>query len=226
VFCVQPETWYGEDVDGALFRRRGEQLWLRSVFEDHVGAVVPSVVVADSAAETALFQPPGTTLLIRTGRRGGPNGRNMFPSGWDGGHAEVPWTGDGVLRVHRAGQPWSTWRWLDATGWRPGFYVNLERPWVRSAVGFDTTDWILDLLVNADGTTTWKDDDELRWAVGAGAVSQSHADTVRRAGDRALQAVQAGDWPFAADWDRWLPDPGWSMPALGPEARARVLRIG
>ena len=104
----------------------GTPVVLRSVFEDHVGAVIPSVVVTDDVDHVALYQPAGTTLVTRTGRRGGPHGRNMYPGGWDGGHEEAPWRGAGVLRVHRWGQPWSVWRWRDPAGWRPGCYVNLD----------------------------------------------------------------------------------------------------
>lgn len=198
----------------------GTPVVLRSVFDDHVGAAIPSVVVADDEVHAALYQPAGTTLVTRTGRRGGPQGRNMYPGGWDGGHQESPWRGSGVLRVHRWDEPWSVWRWRDDDGWRPGSYVNLERPWVRTPIGFDTQDWILDLVVDATGAPTWKDDDELDWCEQVGTVSAEHAARVRRSGDLATAAIRAGDFPFDTDWDRWPVDPAAPAPDLAALRRA------
>jgi hypothetical protein len=204
--------------------RCGTPVLLRSTFADHVGAVVPSVVIVDAPDEVAVYQSPGTTMLLRTGRRGGPNGRNMYPDGWDGGHTEVPWVGAGVVRVHRPGQPWSVWRWLDPSGWRPGFYVNLERPWVRGPLGYDSTDWILDLVIDSDGTAHWKDADELAWSVEVGAVTEAFAHMVRAAGQQALAAL--GGWPFDADWDRWRPDSAWPVAGLTVSQRQSALLMG
>lgn len=204
-------------------RRPGEAVLLRSVFDDHVGAVMPCVVVQDSAECVALYQPPGTSMLIRSGRRGGPRGRNMFPGGWDGGHDEVEWTGAGVLRVHRPGEPWSIWRWLDGDGWRPGYYINLELPWVPVPTGYDTRDWILDLVVDGAGSIDIKDDDELSWVTEVGVVSEAHADRVRRAAEQATGVLRQGGWPFQENWDRWLPDPGWTVPSLSDQDRDVLL---
>lgn len=206
---------------------------LRSVFDDprsgrHVGAVLPGVLVEHSASGVAVFQPAGTTMLIRTGRRGGPTGRTMHPGGWDGGHAEVPWTGPGVLRAHPLGCPWSVWRWQDPAapdGWRADRYVNLEQPWRRSGTGFDTADWILDLVVDRHGGCTRKDADELAWAQQQGAVTAEHATLVRRTAADAERALRTGDWPGPGDWRRWRPDPNWRAPDLRDAAvRERALR--
>lgn len=203
---------------------RGTAVVFRSVFPDHVGMAVACFVVEDVEDHIALFQPAGSDVLVRTGRRGGPTGRNMFPGGWDGGHAEVPWTGAGLLRVHRRGQPWSVWRWLDPGGWRPGCYVNLEQPWSTGVLGFDSRDWILDLVVAGDGSIEWKDADELDWCESVGSVSRDEAAVIRAAGRQAAAAVAARRWPFDEDWNRWLPDAGWPAIPLTGDVRARALR--
>ncbi len=202
------------------YRVPGTPVVWRFVHGDHVAAVFPSVVVVDDADHVVLYQPPGTDTLRRTGRRGGPRGRNMQPGGWDGGHARDPWVGNGVVRAHRRGTPWSAWRWVDSGGrWEPGFYVNLERPWLAGPLGYDSEDWILDLVIDTDLVGwTWKDEDELGWAQQVGAVSAEHAAEVRIAGAQALAAAQQGSWPFRARWDDWLPDPSWPHPAAGPHS--------
>ncbi|WP_157970605.1 DUF402 domain-containing protein [Nakamurella deserti] len=202
----------------------GSAVVLRSVFDDHVGAAIPSVVIADEASYAALYQPAGSTLVTRTGRRGGPQGRNMYPDGWDGGHRESPWSGTGVLRVHRRGDPWSVWRWWDAGGWRPGCYVNLEEPWRRTRLGFDTRDWVLDLVLDGDGRPHWKDADELAWCEAVGTVTAEHAARVRDAGRQALAAAGPGAFPFTADWDRWSVHDGAAAPGPAALRRATVLR--
>lgn len=194
--------------------QRGSEVVWRSLVDGHVGAAIPTVLVEHSERHAALFQPAGTSMLIRTGRRGGPTGRVMYPGGWDGGHELVPWRGVGVLRVHRFGDPFSVWRWLDPDGWRPGCYVNIELPWRRSEHGFDSRDLILDVEVDADRHSRRKDTEELDWAEEAGAVSAELANRIRTAATIADLALRSGRWPFRADWQAWLPDPEWAVPQL------------
>lgn len=203
----------------------GAPVVLRSVFDDHVGAAFPAVVVADDEVCVAVFQPAGTSVVTRTGRRGGPHGRNMYPGGFDGGHEVRSWTGCGVLRVHRWGDPWSVWRWRDGHTWRPGCYVNLEEPWRRTTIGFDSQDWILDLVIDGAGVATWKDDVELDWCAQVGSVTAEHAARVRRSGGQALAAFRAGEVPFAVDWDRWPVDADAVTPDLAALRRATTLVV-
>ncbi len=42
-----------------------------------------------------------------------------------------------------------------------GWYVNLEDPWRETALGFDTTDHLLDVWIDPDRTWRWKDEDHL-----------------------------------------------------------------
>ena len=66
-----------------------------------------------------------------------------------------------VLRVLLPGRPFSVWVcW--SPGWEFSFYfVNLEAPLARSAVGFDSRDHVLDICVRADPSWYYKDRDEL-----------------------------------------------------------------
>jgi hypothetical protein len=178
---------------------------LRWVERDYISGAVPSRSIPDDRGPV-LYQPPGSDFAEATGRRGGPRDRNMTPGGWDGAHRIRTWTGDGVVRAHRSGDPWSVWRWVDpADGtWSPYVYVNLEDPWRPTARGFDTRDWILDLVIHDDGAVTWKDEDELAWALEVGRVDAAGQRRIREAGDAALEASAAGTWPFATEWERWV----------------------
>jgi predicted RNA-binding protein associated with RNAse of E/G family len=126
----------------------------------------------------------------------------MLPDGWDDGHEAVEWMGDGVLRVHTFGEPWSVWRWLDADDrWSDDFYVNLEDPWCRTSVGFNSGDWVLDVVARVDGTWRYKNEDELEWAESMGVVDSAWVARTREAARNAIAAVEAKTWPFNANWD-------------------------
>jgi len=75
-----------------------------------------------------------------------------------------------TLRVARTDEPWSTLLFFDECATFLSWYVNFEQPLARSAAGFDTLDWKLDLLVLADGAPRLKDEDELALALAAGVL--------------------------------------------------------
>jgi hypothetical protein len=185
--------------------------WVSGLF---ITGAVPTELVEETSDFAALFQPGGTQWMRAAGERTGPRGRNMLPSGRTGRHDAVEWTGDGVLRVHRFGEEWSTWRWLSsAREWSDYFYINLEDPWRRTPVGFDSGDWVLDIV----GTPTdwaYKDVDELEWSEQVGLVSAEWAERTRAAGRRASEALASNAWPFSADWDRWLPSHAGMLPSV------------
>ena len=212
---------------------RGDVVVLRNVaqadpphHDRHVGYAHTSWVIVDDGDLTALYQPPKTPRRERNGAKGGPRGRNMVRGGWDGTHAEREWTGDGVVFIHRGSEPWSVWRWIDADGaWSTHFYVNFEQPWTRTSLGFDTDDWVLDLIVAGDEhTVTVKDADELDWCIAAGTISPDVAEVARRSADHMAAVAARGGWPFDADWSAWLPDATWDarpLPVGWAELEAR-----
>lgn len=197
---------------------RGDVVVLRNVSETdpghhvrHVGYAHTARVIVDDGDVVVLHQPPKTPHIERNGVRGGPRGRNLVRGGWDGTHSEREWRGDGVVFVHRREQPWSVWRWIDDDGvWSSHFYVNFERPWTRTRLGFDTEDWVLDLIVTgAERAVTVKDADELDWCVEAGTVSPEQAESTRRSAERVTAIAAENGWPFDADWSLWRPDADW-----------------
>jgi predicted RNA-binding protein associated with RNAse of E/G family len=129
------------------------------------------------------------------------------------------------LCAHPAGEPWSVWRWLEVDrSWSSTFYVNLEQPWIRTPIGYDSHDWILDLVVQLNPFhATWKDVDELEWSVQAGVISGATANDIHTAGRRALRSAEAHEWPFDADWDQWLPGDDGPVPQLDPRWRELAL---
>lgn len=177
-----------------------------------VGFAVAGYVIGDGDGDVvAVATPPGSEMRTRRGAGSGPNQRLVLPDDWDGTHDRRAWTGPTVVRVHRAGDPWSVWRWHDGDAWVGDWYGNLEAPWMRTTRGFDTQDWILDLLCSgAPGTSSWavhyKDEDELEWSLAVGAVSSEEVERTREAGRQLSAIARNAEWPFNADWDAWVPN--------------------
>ena len=196
----------------------GSEVALRSVntYGRHgvaVGFTVAGRVLEDTEHVTVLATPVGSDVRRRAGRGSGPNGRLVVPSDWDGSYVEATWFGAPVVRVRRGDTPWSVWRWHDGADWMPDWYVNLELPWARTPLGFDSQDWTLDVVAREEPDGRWhawfKDEDELEFYASTGEWSAHLADEVRRVGADAHRAATARAWPFDADWSAWVPDPAW-----------------
>ena len=180
---------------------RGDQVVWRSLPQGNVGYVFPATIVCDDGDVIGLFQHTGSICKKRTGKRGGPSGRNMLPGGWDGGYSDREWAGRSNLHLHKMGSGHTVIRSWDPDQQRfAGWYVNLEAEWVRTPIGFDTRDLILDVTV-ADDLSSWclKDEDELQWAQDEGIVSadeasfaKSEAKHRRRSPQESLLAILRG----------------------------------
>jgi len=194
----------------------GASIVWRSVDRDKrlVQTVWPWTVVRDDQNGIVLFMPSGTVGKQRTGRRGGPRDRMLLES--DGGHRDVAWHSTNVVRLYREGDEYSIWIARDdatrAVLWR---YINLEAPWLRTPIGFDSRDNYLDLYSEGDDDEWhWKDEDEVEWLIEQGRVDRAFADAARRAGERAVRAIEAGESMLDDVWSTWRPEPTWPTPRL------------
>ena len=97
------------------------------------------------------------------------------------------------------------------------WYVNFERPTVRTGDGFDTFDLTVDLVVDADLTRwQWKDEDEYAHVRRLGIVTDIEHRAVAAARDQALAMIEERSGPFAdtASWSAWRWNPAWPAPTL------------
>lgn len=103
------------------------------------------------------------------------------------------------------------------------WYVNFERPTVRTASGFDTFDLTVDLLIDPDlSSWTWKDEDEYAHVRRLGIVSDAEHRAVdaARAEVLAMLAERTGVFAHAQQWARWQWQPQWPTPRLSQRAAA------
>jgi len=101
------------------------------------------------------------------------------------------------------------------------WYVNFQRPLVRTGIGFDTFDLLVDLVVAPDlSCWTWKDEDEYAQGRRLGVVDDADHRAVEQAREQVLAMIEQREGPFAAaaGWPDWRSDPSWPTPLLPADA--------
>jgi len=156
------------------------------------------VVVEDDPDGTVLWLPPGSTYAI---------GDTLFGN-WK---FEERLLQRGQVRVTRPGQAFSVFLFTNHDGTLRGWYVNLEEPQRRTALGFDYEDELLDVWAPVGAEPELLDEDELEEAVRRGFFSADRAAEIRANGERVL-----ADPPWPTGWEDWQPDPWWKVPVLPP----------
>jgi len=187
-------------------KERTDAVW-RDVHRGRVWRAQTCRVVEDSAEWIALWMPRGSPTYLPIDHEGR---RIRIPVGnWELEPADS--TRD-TLSLARPGRAHSIYLFWDE-GSFDHWYVNFEQPLRRTPIGFDTFDEKLDLIVQADNSYFWKDEDELEHAAALGLLD---AAAVRAEAARVLE-----EWPFPTGWEDWRPDPAWPIPQL-PDAWDRV----
>jgi predicted RNA-binding protein associated with RNAse of E/G family len=187
----------------------GDAVALREIYRGRVWAARPWTVVRDDSELLVLWIPAGT----RTKVPARPTGERLRMQADEWMLVDNQWHSEGTLRLAIPGDAhsillfWREWTFL-------GWYVNLEEPLRRMHVGFDYLDHKLDLVIWADGSWEWKDEDELEEAVDAGILTPLDAREIRDEGERVLAQYEIGASPFRDGWENWRPDPAWPVPVL------------
>jgi hypothetical protein len=197
----------------------GETVVVQEVWRGRVWAARPMTVVEDAGEAVVLWFPRGTRWRAPTNDparawhedRGerlaacAASGEWSFRDGeWD---VSTLW----FMRERDWHAVWVSWL-PDGTHW--GWYVNLQTPYRRTALGFETMDLMLDVVIEPDRSWRWKDEDELEACVRAGAFDVALVERVRDEGLHVVLRVERGEPPFCEPWGEWRPDPCWPKPEL------------
>ncbi|ALE07559.1 hypothetical protein AL755_04625 [Arthrobacter sp. ERGS1:01] len=198
--------------------RRGDTItwtYLDPTFPDLLD-LRPVTVVADDDRHLAVWLAPGTRMLhpvIADGRDiRSLEGTEMFTA--PRAQAVRDWSGSGILVVFQPETMYSVWFFKSPSGLRDSYYVNIEAPFVRTEQGIESTDLVLDVVVKADHSFRYKDEDELAFAHQAGVLSSSTVVKIRQAGADAVETVSRWGFPFDAGFETFQPDRAWPVPAL------------
>jgi hypothetical protein len=160
----------------------------------------PCRVVEDRDDLLALYIPRGATYMRW---EVGADGRRRLGAG--------RWRED-VLRLMFPGQPYSIWlffREREHGQAFSGYYINMEEPFRRTPIGFDTNDHTLDVVVDTTLAWRWKDEDEFAERVRQGIYNAEFAEETRARAMHVIEALEGRASPFSDGWDRWTPDAAW-----------------
>ncbi|SCE95343.1 Protein of unknown function [Micromonospora haikouensis] len=203
----------------------GQTLLRRHVRADTVTVVHPMRVVSDDDAGLLLWKPAGreyANLVDADGKTQHelPIDRMRRPR-----LVRQAWRRHDILVLMLPQASYSVW-WFFAEGGFVGWYVNLETPYVRHVGGVDTTDLLLDVVIDPQRNWRWKDEDELAARVGHPLYPDADtADAVRREGKRLIRLAEDRAYPFDGTHVDFRPDPSWPDPDL-PAGWSEVLADG
>jgi Protein of unknown function (DUF402) len=204
--------------------QRGEHIWWhyrRPAWQPGDAEFVdPMTVVRDDERGLVAWLAPGTERLKAILPNGKPLRAAEPGERFVGRQATArgQWEGPGILRIAPLEVPWSIWLFWDEQWVFDGWYVNLEAVHHRDGPHLLSSDRVLDVWISHDGVAALKDEDELEGAVAEGAFTAEEAKAFRRDARTALDAFEAGGFPFDEQWQDWRPDPGWERPVLPAEA--------
>lgn len=189
----------------AVHWRPGDAIVRREVWHGRPIGAWGGYVVQDTDEEIVLFMPEGAPLAFTKDFFGAPH-----PWSW-----RDRWLGHGIVQLHRPGEMHSVWVfWKGPTRELSAWYVNLEEPWRRSPLGFDTQDLELDIVIERGGSWSFKDDELLDQWRERGRWTREEVAEIRAEGARLGAELDAGRRWWREDWASWEPDPGWTVPVL------------
>jgi hypothetical protein len=212
----------GDEAVQTVFTE-GSTVVLRDVLRGKVWTASPHRVIRDTGTQLVLTTWPGAEMLKPTTwtqslRTGDATVRKQALPNLAAGRWELDWwtwQRTTILKRSRTGDYFSVSQFFDAQGRCDEWYVDFIRPWQRTALGIDTFDLFLDLVIKADlSGYQWKDEDEYAQARRLGVVDDPLHRHVESAREQVVSLVQSGRGPFAEDWSSWQRDPAWPTPVL------------
>jgi hypothetical protein len=195
----------------------GDTVVVQEVWEGRLWAARPMTLVRDEGDAVELWFPVGTRWkrpinpdADASGTRGERLAGALERGDWIFEDAEWDASTLWSMREGDWHALWTSWR-PDATHW--GWYVNLQRPFTRTSLGFETMDLALDVVVETDGSWRWKDEDEFELFVERGLFDEDTASRAREEGLRVARRTERREPPFH-ETPTWRPDPDWPLPEL------------
>jgi hypothetical protein len=168
----------------------GTTITVREVLHGEVWLHFPETVLSDDGDVLATVQDDGCPLT--------------FPDHPFGPHPwshQSAWQGTTVLKLRRDEAAYSVWKIFGADGFRH-WYVNFEQPVVRRDDGVDIDDHELDLVIEPDGASRWKDVEQLGPALESGRIGLEQVRAVLRAAAEVVGRLERDDrwWSPCDDW--------------------------
>ena len=165
---------------------------------------LPNYVVLDTPALFVAYLPSGAPMTYESGPW--PTATGHHP--W---HPRAAWSGHGVLKLQRPGDPYGVWAlWEGPERAFAYWYLNIH-DWSRDDEGFSIRDLELDVVVR-DGVPRLKDEEYVDVRVAEGRFTQADADRARAVAADLVRMVECRETWWDESWARWTPPPGWDAP--------------
>lgn len=175
-----------------------------------VTTATPTIVVNDEPMILTLYIPKGTryqnNYVIPPEERAAAVD-TMIPSAQRQYHEQI--SQNNSLRLYVPGYRYSIGLTFTDDGRFLSWYGNLETPFVRTPIGIDTRDHVLDVVAYPDGRWQWKDEDEFARRLAVGIDSPEHQARVLAAGEDFIRRFRENEWPFNAGWTAWAAPTDW-----------------
>jgi hypothetical protein len=197
-----------------MYWKPGEATVLRGLWRNRIWWAIPVIVVRDDPDLTALYWRAGTPNKI-------PD-RRVIPQELLADESlpliDSQWVNTDVLMLVPTAASHAVYAMWEAGHTRfLCWYVNLQSPMIRTPVGLDTTDYILDIFIQPDCRTwCWKDEEEFEEAVSIGVYTPEQAQAIRAEGEVVIRQMQEGLPPFRQGWENWSPPGNWEIPGFLP----------
>lgn len=183
----------------------GQALVRREVLNDgHPWAEIAVLAVEDTDDLLVTYIPEGAPIRFPPAPFG--------PHPWLG---KERWHGHGTLMLQRPGDWYAVWVfWTGPKREFHGWYLNLQEPFRRTGLGYDTQDLELDIWLPREGGYELKDDEQLEQRVEEGRFTTEQVRKIRAEATRILEELER-DGPWWPDsWAAWQPDPAWPTPTF------------
>jgi hypothetical protein len=180
----------------------GDVVVRREVWRGRPWLANPLYVVEDSDDLLVLYQPEGSPWGFGAGDDWPtPDGRHPY----DG---RTGWVGEGPLGLHRPGDPFAVWAyWGGPDRTFLGWYVNIQVPLRRTAIGIDSLDLELDLLVSSELEVFVKDEEHVDQSAALGRFTSDDAATIHALGARLKARIEEEGACWDEAWSTWTPPP-------------------
>jgi len=188
----------------------GEHIVLRRVWQNQIYRVTTMTVVQDTYDLIILYLGPGYPIksTINPLKASSVQAFELQDSTWGGGIKHL-------LMFISPGAAHALYAMKNEEYKLSGWYINLQEPIIRTAFGFDTTDYLLDITLTPDRSEwKWKDESDFDEAVATGKISLEQARDIRQEGELAVKRVQEGPSSFYDVWENWLPPKEWRIPEI------------
>ena len=185
--------------------QRGEVIVHREIWRGTPWLATPVIVLEDSPELLATYIPEEMPFAF-------PPSADGRPHPWSGrGH----WEGHGVVVLRRPGEAYSVWHFWDGPDRTfAGWYLNLEEPIRRTALGYDAQDLELDVWIPVGERWRFKDEDMVGQRVHEGRYTAEQATAIYALGREIGAMLDRGERWWDDRWSSFEPDPTWRAPSL------------